>query len=399
VTQRSSSPAVESHGPEPLLRAHMPELDTLRGIAILSVLFLHAFYWQYSGLHFTGLAHSFLLATQPGWLGVNLFFVLSGFLITGILVDSKDKPQYFRRFYWRRALRILPAYYLLLILLSVLHQASTGFLALSFVYLANVTHLFGVSADYGPLWSLAVEEHYYIFWPAVIRNLTSRNIVGVTVGICVLTPVLRAVAFYFGYTSGLGWYTWFVADGLATGSLLAILLRGEISRRTVSQLSGALLVVGLAMAACGGPFGILTRNRMLGAALQETVIDLIFAAVLLFVLVIGTSSKKSYVNSRILKFLGYISYGLYLIHLMVFRIYDKLCREFWPILIPTREHFGLVVLRFVVAGGAAVGLAYLSRKYFEERFLRMKDKIITAQAERDSSTCAGGATEKVPAEA
>ena len=114
MKQLSSTPGSGIYVPEPLLRPHMPELDTVRGVAVISGLLLHAFYWQYSHLRFTGTARLILLATQPGWLGVNLFFVLSGFLITGILVDSKDKPQYFRRFYWRRALRMLPAYYLLL---------------------------------------------------------------------------------------------------------------------------------------------------------------------------------------------------------------------------------------------------------------------------------------------
>ena len=91
---------------EPLLRSVMPELDTLRGMAILGVLFLHGFFWPYSGLHFGRLGTLWLNITQPGWLGVNLFFVLSGFLITGILIDSAAGPDYYRRFYTRRALRI-----------------------------------------------------------------------------------------------------------------------------------------------------------------------------------------------------------------------------------------------------------------------------------------------------
>ena len=113
---------------DPLIRPVMPELDSVRGIAVSGVLLLHAFYWQYSSFHFSGLPRLFLLATQPGGLGVNLFFVLSGFLITGILLDSKEKPRYFRRFYIRRALRILPAYYLLLISSS---RASFSFRKLS----------------------------------------------------------------------------------------------------------------------------------------------------------------------------------------------------------------------------------------------------------------------------
>src|SRR5580693_4491011 len=101
-------------GTQSLIRPVMPELDTIRGIAVLGVLFLHAFSWQYAGFHFGTLARKILVATQPGWLGVNLFFVLSGFLITGILLDSKLDPHFYRSFYTRRALRILPAYYSLL---------------------------------------------------------------------------------------------------------------------------------------------------------------------------------------------------------------------------------------------------------------------------------------------
>jgi len=76
----------------------MPELDTLCGIAVLGVLFLHGFEWQYGGMRFGRLGTSFLRITQPGWIGVNLFFVLSGFLITGILYDSKDRPNYLQTF-------------------------------------------------------------------------------------------------------------------------------------------------------------------------------------------------------------------------------------------------------------------------------------------------------------
>lgn len=357
----------------------MPELDSVRGIAVTGVLLLHAFYWQYGSAQFSGTARLFLLATRPGSLGVNLFFVLSGFLITGILLESKGKPQYFRRFYTRRALRILPAYYLLLILLAVLHSSSAAFLGLSFVYLANVTGLFGVACGYGPLWSLAVEEHYYIFWPAVTYKLTRRHLAVVSVAICVLIPVLRAVSFRLGYTAGLDWYTWFVADGLATGSLLAILLRTSASRKMVAVLCGTLLAGGFTLACVGRSFGILTRERLLGAALQETVIDIVFAGFLLLVLLLGTSAHRRYVNNSVLQFLGYISYGLYLIHLLVFRIYDQLCGNFWPSLQPTPGHFGLIVLRFFLAGGVAIGLAYLSRKYFEERFLRLKDRFAGAK--------------------
>ncbi len=359
---------------EKLIRPVMPELDSLRGLAILGVLFLHAFFWPYSGLHFTGWSRILLLATKPGWMGVNLFFVLSGFLITGILLDSRNQPRYYSRFYTRRALRILPAYYSLLVLLAILHQASAGFLGLSFIYLANLTNLFGVPADYGPLWSLAVEEHYYIAWPAVVRKLSTKNVALASAAICVVVPLLRAVAFHYGYTVGLGWYTWFVADGLAMGSLLAVVLRSSLTRESVSRLCAVLFMLALVFTGAGARFGILTMQRTLGAALQYSVIHIFFAGVLLLFLLLGTSPRKRYVNHATLRFFGYISYGLYLVHLMVFRIYDKILWHHWPQWLPSDGHFELVVIRFLVAGSAAVGLAYLSRRYFEEAFLKLKDR-------------------------
>jgi peptidoglycan/LPS O-acetylase OafA/YrhL len=186
-----------------LVRPFMPELDTLRGVAVIGVLLLHAFYWRYGDLSFGRWARIFMALTRPGWLGVNLFFVLSGLLITGILLDSKSRPHFYRRFYTRRALRILPPYYGLLVLLLVLRSSSAAFVGLSFVYLANMTSFFGVACDYGPLWSLAVEEHFYILWPTVVRKLTMRRLAWVSASIVVLVPVFRAVAFSVGW-GGIG---------------------------------------------------------------------------------------------------------------------------------------------------------------------------------------------------
>ena len=368
--------------PPSLIRPVMPELDAIRGIAVLGVLFLHAFWWQAAGLHFGPLARTFLSATQPGWLGVNLFFVLSGFLITGILLDSKENPSFYRRFYTRRALRILPPYYLLLILLLVLHSSSLSFVGLSFVYLANLTTLFGVACSYGPLWSLAVEEHFYIVWPAVVRKLTFAQLAAVSGGIVLFVPMLRALCFHLDWgKDGLAWYTWFVADGLAAGSLLAIILRTAITRKQASWLCASLLSCAILLGILGRPFGITTRERLLGAALQHTMINILFAGVVLLFLLFGTGLNKRYVNNPVLRFFGYISYGLYLDHILAFRMYDRICSRYWPGLIPSDQHFTLVLLKAAVAGGGAIGAAYLSRKYFEERFLRLKDRLVVTVVE------------------
>jgi peptidoglycan/LPS O-acetylase OafA/YrhL len=362
--------------PEPLLRPVMPELDTIRGIAVIGVLFLHGFEWQYGGFHFGRAARTFMTATQLGSLGVDLFFVLSGFLITGILLDSRQSRHYYSRFYARRALRILPIYYLLLFFLFVLHSSSGQFVILSLFYLANMTGLFGVSCDYGPLWSLAVEEHYYFLWPLVVRNLNKARLMIACLGIMTFVPLLRLVCFTINWGRGsLDWYTWFVADGLATGSLVAVFLRIWRSRGAAANFCGGLLLCSIALAIAGRPFGISTRERILGAALQQTTINFFFAGTLLLTLLIGSSRYKEFVKNSVLQFFGYISYGLYLDHLLAFRLYDRIIRSRWPALIPTNGHFGLVILKFFIAGGSAVTVAYLSRRYFEQYFLSLKDRI------------------------
>src|SRR5580765_7638865 len=134
--------------PEPLLRSKMPELDALRGIAILAVVFYHGFFWSNELVGLSGAALYFVFLTRFGWLGVHLFFVLSGFLITGILEDSKSQPRYFRSFYARRALRILPAFYGFLLLLAFLPSQSKPYLLLSFFHLSNFAPLFHVRNTY-----------------------------------------------------------------------------------------------------------------------------------------------------------------------------------------------------------------------------------------------------------
>src|SRR5277367_1474170 len=115
--KRCSSDAETSTRNEPLLRSHMPELDALRGIAVIGVLFYHGLYWARDLTAYSPWQARLLELMSVGQFGVNLFFVLSGFLITGVLLDSTTRPDYFKRFYFRRALRILPAYYFTLLLL------------------------------------------------------------------------------------------------------------------------------------------------------------------------------------------------------------------------------------------------------------------------------------------
>jgi peptidoglycan/LPS O-acetylase OafA/YrhL len=214
----------------------MPEIDTLRGVAVSMVLMFHAFGFRYGLTGLSGIPRIFVGLTMVGWTGVNLFFVISGFLITGILLDTATQKDYYKRFYFRRALRILPLYYAVLILLGTLthtrlleRHVSWAFLGFSAVYLSNMTGLFGVPMQYGVLWTLAVEEHFYLLWPCIVRKASARRVAWLALSVVTLCLSLRVLYQILGWTSGP--YTWLSGDGLALGAALAAISRQKCNSR------------------------------------------------------------------------------------------------------------------------------------------------------------------------
>lgn len=362
---------------EPILRPQMPELDTIRGIAVTLVVVYHCFSFTHGTTGLTGIQKILVMLTAPGWMGVNLFFVLSGFLITGILLDTKSRPDYYKRFYFRRALRILPLYYALLLLLVAVMRTGTswGFIGLSAVYMSNMTALFGVTNQFKVLWSLAVEEHFYLLWPTVIRTLSRRKVIFCAITVAALCLLLRVS--YYHYTPGSGGtpqYTWFRLDGLALGAVLAAVARTKLApRKAVRRFATTTLAAGLALVTVGTPFGIFFYGHFLCRTIRETALDLCFAGVLAGTLLLGTSKWKPVVNLRALQFLGKISYGIYLTHMLVFGAVVHFMARHWPTLGDATGRFNVMVLQFCVTGAFTLALTYISRWYFEERFLRLKD--------------------------
>jgi peptidoglycan/LPS O-acetylase OafA/YrhL len=359
----------------------MPELDTLRGIAVSMVVLFHAFAFTYGLSGLSVIPKVSVGMTMCGWTGVNLFFVLSGFLITGILLDTKSRADYYKRFYLRRALRILPLYYAVLVLLFLIvrsglvqRHVSWAFLGLSAVYLSNVTDLFGVPMQYGVLWSLAVEEHFYLLWPAAVRVLSRRKIIVCAFAVVMLCLLLRAVYHILGWIGGP--YTWLSGDGLALGAALATVAREKGDPRQSVKRFTALAFLGcFCLFAVGAPFGIFLARHFLGVTVRETAIDLFFAGVVGGTLLVGASRWRRFVNLRAFQFLGKISYGIYLTHMLIFEVVAHFTLRCFPSLQPVAGNFDLMVLQFCVAGSLTIAIAYASRWYFEERFLRMKDRV------------------------
>jgi peptidoglycan/LPS O-acetylase OafA/YrhL len=320
-----------------------------------------------------------------GRLGVNLFFVLSGFLITGLLVDSADDPKYYSRFYIRRALRILPAYGVTIGILVATGSAPLKFIFLSLLYLSNLTPLFGVAIAYPVLWSLAVEEHFYLVWPVAARRFGNRLLLLGTAAVVLLSPLARLVSFYLTRTNGFSpfvcnEYTWNSADGLACGAFVAIFLREfKPSRSFFSRALALVFGAALVIWATGIPFGILTRQTPVGAALQVTPWHLAFVALLGLFLLLGTSQHRWLVHIRWLRFLGEISYGLYLYHLLVYNAFDSLVHRGMVTPFPGGPLVGLLS-RFAVVSAVAVALSVASRRWIENPFLDLKKRLTSAPA-------------------
>jgi len=241
VESEQANPA----GPMPIsdmrrvLSGHVPALDGIRGASIAAVLMCHLT-WIPFGLpgHAGRFVREFVLV---GWVGVSSFFVLSGFLITGILLDSKGSVNYFSSFYARRALRILPLYYAALfagfILFPLLGKSGVPFFPARlssgqlwyWFYAGNYAWLRGqVTPYFDHFWSLAVEEQFYLLWPLIILVTMRRSLAKACIGLIAFAPVLRIVLYLKGVNGdGIFHLTTSHVDALGLGALAAIVVRDE----------------------------------------------------------------------------------------------------------------------------------------------------------------------------
>ena len=352
-----------------LLRHRMPELDTVRGLAILGVFLYHALWALPNTAGVSSAARTLLKVTWFGHFGVNLFFVLSGFLITGILIDSRDHRAYYSRFYKHRALRILPAYFLALAVLA--KSMPPSFVVLSLAYLSNLSPIFGIEIGYPVLWSLAVEEQFYLLWPLVCRSVTNKKLIGLCFAVVALSPLSRYASLHLsslpaGREFEFNEYTWNSLDGLACGALLSTALREyKPTRAKFVRYCYGLILLAIVAWLCMIPWGIFSRRTGVGVALQISLVNIAFTGLLGLFLYVGSGPRPRWARIKTLQFLGYISYGWYLIHYAFLEAYNRLIG--WP------QTIRDAVIKLIAVGLLSIGAAYLSRRYFEEPFLRLKD--------------------------
>ncbi len=375
-------------GSSPDQEKRILELDGLRGFAILIVWCLHYFYKPMSIAppayqHFQNIF-------RLGWTGVDLFFVLSGFLIGGILLDKRDSNSYFKTFYARRFFRIIPIYYLWIcgyILLVTLggsalrqHMNSHQLIGIGFPVYEHFLFLQNIFVPeyatiflfwFGVLWSLAVEEQFYLVVPLLVRFVTGKRLYAFVISVIVLAPLLRLYLSYFNslrlpispYGS-----TLCRADALSFGVLAALLWRENAFRSWLSRNShfahSALAIFGAGMLVLWYRFSDPADPFTLTAGLS-------WIAAFYFVLLIVAISFPEGLLARCARTsflceLGRVSYCLYVIHFGVsYLVFGLVLRS-----IPRFSDFSSVALTFATAAFVYL-LARLSWQYFERPMLQL----------------------------
>lgn len=385
------TPASVENLAQPLnVKGHIRILDGLRGVAILMVLIGH--FYQKSFIVdtypvLTGIVSRFVLTNG---FGVELFFVLSGFLITGILLDTKHESGFFRKFYMRRILRIFPLYYgalaIVLLVLPHLIQFDQGAKDVAshqiwlWTYLANwptVGWVWDSSSLFllGHFWSLSVEEHFYFVWPGLVAFLSKRTLLVICVLLMAVAMSCRVLTAFMGTSAPiiLQWVTLQKMDGLAIGAVIALASRdvslmhfipGGRPGRAILAVTGVAVLL----------FVWSPREWRLPTvgAVVETFVVIFFA--MLLVLALKSQLGKSvnrFLNSRVMIALGKYSYGLYVIHGILRPCFARLF-DFGGL----PKHWGLpflyLLVYWLITIGISFALAYLSYHLFERQFLALK---------------------------
>jgi peptidoglycan/LPS O-acetylase OafA/YrhL len=323
---------------------------------------------------------------------VDLFFVLSGFLITGILVDSKGSPNYLVNFYMRRALRIFPLYLAVLtagatgvaLVPAVRHWMGTEPMWWQFVYATNLNitlHGWQAVGWFGHFWSLAIEEHYYLCWPFVVLLFRSRTLIGISMGVWVVVFIVRWIILgLYHPTPATYVLTPLRVDSLALGSCLAVLVRNERARAWLAGMagracwSGAVLMGALVVGARS-----VSHEDFWLQGFGFSLFGIFYAALLLQGLFPrGRGRLARLLMSAPLRAAGKYSYGWYVFHVPVFMLFfhsdtgEKMRRA----VLPAGWIGGW--MDAAAAGTAAVAVSLvvtlLSWNLLEKRMLRLKHR-------------------------
>ena len=362
----------------------IPELDGLRGMAILLVFMAH--YLGGAGhIYLKPSIRHVLAIANLGWSGVDLFFVLSGFLIGGILLQVRHSEHYFKAFYMRRIFRILPVYYLWIVLYAAIVALGVAggpnpfslkardFLQIPYqlLFLQNFQfNLYPFQMTWFLVtWSLAVEEQFYLFAPLLIRLLPDRKLIVFLISAILAAPFLRFMAFRYWFPGSMApvYLLPCRADALAMGVLLAVGWRSQSFHRFLHE--SRRLVQGVALVLIGGICASI-RFMVGEPSLLRVVVGLSWLpALYACLLILALSQSDGWVASifrwNLLRSLGTISYCVYIIHLTLLLVAHRLILGAGP------EFYNLKGAA-VTAGAAAASilLAMVSWRYYEKPLIK-----------------------------
>jgi peptidoglycan/LPS O-acetylase OafA/YrhL len=365
-------------------RDYVKSLDGVRGLAILIVLIHNASWIMHSS---EALATKLTLAiTSTWWIGVSLFFVLSGVLITGILLDTRQSPSYFRSFYVRRALRIFPLYYAVLAVVfwvgphliasATWRQSVHDHQIWYWLHLQN-WQLRGISG-LPHFWSLAVEEQFYLFWPLVVWLLPVRRLLAFSLLIVATMPLVRLELWHSGLPQG-PTYAYAVArwDALALGAVVAILLRDEGWRTWIR--SHAPTIGWSALAALVGFVAVhrgFHSGDLLVDVLGQSIVGVLFASLIGTTLLsegwLGERLERVFC-SRWLSFLGKYSYAIYVFHVPLHHLAERHVARWVNAGSPLQSLGKLLVYDALVLLSSTL-LALISWNVLEKRCLQLRDR-------------------------
>jgi peptidoglycan/LPS O-acetylase OafA/YrhL len=355
-------------------RRHIPALDGIRGLAILLVMMHHLWVRQLMGVGLLGASLDRL--ANLGWLGVDLFFVLSGFLITGVLLDAREKPHYFRNFYIRRSLRIFPLYFGVLIpatALCIAFPPDAGFfkgIGSLWTYLGNIEvtsankwNLQSSFLNFNPFWSLAVEEHFYLVWPAIVLLLPRKGLVAVSAAALALAAVSKFTLWHMGLGQVGGYaFTLCRTDSLAIGALACCVHRaGNVRWVPLLLLATSLLFIALAW-----------NRPLLSDFYIAQMLATPLAAVIsgcLLILAARPGIVAYLFESTLLRKLGKYSYGIYVFHFLFFPLSLRVANDH-----PSLQGLYGDARRSMMLGITGIVLAVASYHLYEVQFLKLKSR-------------------------
>jgi peptidoglycan/LPS O-acetylase OafA/YrhL len=363
------------------------ELDGLRGVAILLVMSLHL---VKRATYFTEnpILKSVLNFTNIGWIGVDIFFTLSGFLITTILLSSKNKEGYFKNFYSRRMLRIFPLYYLAIgVVLLFAPRLEIEFiqnlkyaLPIMLVYLQNWALLsegFFITSYLGVTWSLAIEEQFYFIWPLIIRWVSKEKLIKFSIGYIVLSWGIRiATALLWEDLAEITRFHYYASfarfEEMLLGGLLAILLTYDGAKEKIRQFSLPMFILFscffIILCFLSLPNTPQPAHSNIPLTLGGYTAVMFFTTGLLgiFVTFPPESGLRRLFQNQILIFFGKYSYAMYLFHMIVGIIFLDV---FWQRGFRGWEYFFIYL---IASFGGTIILSLLSWHLLEKHMLNLK---------------------------